>query len=295
MRRKHSDLGICSIAAFVIGVTGLTEAAAAPLSVDEEFAVAQQFHADLAVNLIYAGLIENGIRPGASSWMYQGNFDYAVLNGDVTGAYQGTLSGFLMGESWVSSLSATATSNSPPTFNLSSTGTWKRGPYAGKSYTDSGTVVVKDNGKADVDLAVKTVTKEGEGGEEDETVTNSASATDLDVEEKDDKTTVSGEIEVEAEGKSRKLDAKIILDKKDKTFTSSITYGWFTVTDNKGTFTVAQLTGSTFRGTTDFSIEVTPVPLPPSLLLLIGGVLTFAIPRQFRDRGIAVRSLNGAA
>lgn len=239
------------------------------IPIEEEFVLAQQLHVDASWSAIAFTLQdETGLLDTQSTMNYQATFDISVdPAGDFFGTYSGMLTGEYLGEAWEITYNSemstvlAAVGVKVKTFTLTSSGKWKKGDFAGKSFTDSGTLTEKANNKADMDIEINT---------EGETQKIFVTARDLDKTKADGKLTLKGKITV----KEKELDLTFVLDQATKKFTSLAEYGIFgvDVLKNTGTFTVVpKPQGQGFTGTTSFDVQM--VPEPATILLFgLGGL-----------------------
>ena len=156
-------------------------------------------------------------------------------------------------------------------WDLTSTGEWKKGPYAAKKFKDRGRLVEKPDNKADLELEIET------DGVTDKIKT---SATGLDKVKGGGKLKVTGGIDVtDDKGKTTRETLSIELDQATKTFTSQLKspFGFldFVVLKNTGTFTSVKTDGA-YHGETAFDLTVTAVPEPSGNWLLLAGALVAA-------------------
>lgn len=160
-------------------------------------------------------------------------------------------------------------------WNLDSKGRWKKGPHAGKNFTDKGKLTEKTDNTADLEIEITT---------EGESRTIKTSATGVKKEKGGGKLKVSGNIEVADEsGKVNREKLTIDLDQASKTFTSKLTSSVFgfgvVVLENEGSFT-SIVNGSNISGDTAFDISIAQVPEPATPWLAAIGVGGLLVSRR---------------
>ena len=249
---------------------------AVPIPIEEEFVVAQQLHVDSSLDAIVVQLLGDGFFDSGAKMRYRGGYEISESSpGVFSGSYKGILSGTYLGEDWSIEYSAAMITEAlaDKVWNLDSKGTWKKGPYAGKKFTDKGKLVEKPDNKADLEIEIET-----EGVTQKITTT----AKDLNKEKGGGKLKVSGNIEItDDKGKKNKEKITIDLDQATKTFTSKLTSSYLgfgvVVLENEGSYTAVS-TGNRIVGDTSFDILIAQVPEPATPLLLatgFGGLVFF--------------------
>jgi len=226
------------------------------IPIDEEYMLAQQIHVDASwIPIVLELPNESGLNP-QPNMSYESTYDISI---DPAGDYWGTSSGMLTGEylsetwdiTYDTNLETVLADGKDKKFTLASSGIWKKGDYAGKLFTDTGTITEKPNNTADLDLKITT---EGVPAQ------LSATAQGMTKNQKDGKLTLTGQITIkDKNGKEKTLDLTFVLDQSTNEFTSLAEYGilGLDVAKNTGFYTVAMKPGGQgFIGTSSFHLTV---------------------------------------
>jgi hypothetical protein len=282
IRRAHLQTALSAIV-FTAASFG-SPAAADPIPIAEEFLLATQLHVDLGWDAIIATLYEQeGLLDYGSTLLYRGSYDITeAIDGSFTGSYAGTLAGTWFGELWeilYSSTMFTEAATLNKIWNLESKGRWKRGPFEGKDFKDTGKLTEKTDNTADLDLEIET-----EGQTEKATVT----IRDMKKKKADGKLKVEGDVEIKSpDGEKHKERLSLELDQATKNFVSELkSKSIFTVLKNEGTFTIVEQDAG-FSGDISFGLTATPVPEPSAVWLLGAGAIGILV-RQARRRATDV-------
>ncbi|MDL5033503.1 PEP-CTERM sorting domain-containing protein [Pelomonas sp. APW6] len=244
---------------------------AVPIPIPEEFVVAQQLHVDSSLDAIVMQLLGAGLFNGGAKLHYEGRYQVTEsAPGVFSGGYLGMLTRSYLGEDWAIEYSSGMATDAllNKVWSLDSKGTWKKGPYKGKTFKDKGKIVEKTDNTADLDIEIET---------EGVTPKIKTAATGLKKVKGGGKLTVEGDFTVVGPaGETHEETVGIVLDQATKTFTSEVSSSVFrvgvVVLKNEGTFTVSDCAMSCFEGGTAFDITIAQVPEPATPLLLTAGV-----------------------
>jgi hypothetical protein len=258
---------------FVVGGF-VSSTIAAIIPIEEEFVLAQFMHVYSSWDGIVFRLLDEdeSLVDQQAIMHYSGEYSISQdLDGNPVGNYSGDLTGTYLGASWATHYEGSMTMASPDKkFSLISAGVWGRGPHTGKSYSDAGTVIEKENNKADISIRITT-----EGVDDPITITGENLDKHKDEEEK--KLGLEGDVTVD-DGKVMRLEKLVlILDQEKKTLENMAIIsmkkkGMWVSLENPwpGTFTVPQ---EQEPGRVNFDITVTIIPEPATLGLLSLGWL----------------------
>jgi hypothetical protein len=282
----------------------------AGIPIEEEFVASQWIYVDTSFDMITAFLFssDGSLDYSSPTLGYYGTFNIdESLPGSFSGSIHGNLNGNYLGELWEFIYAGDVTtegSSDSKTLNTSftSSGTWKNGPFKGKTFKDMGTIVEKSDNTADLVITISTDGVDANGNPiKDITGTYN----DLKKTKKDGKLNVGGKVTIEVPVVDK--DGKPVLDKDKKpkvdkyVETLSIEIDQATkkgnsklvskyirdivILENTGEFSYDEgtKTGST---SFDLTLKVQPVPAP---LPLLGLAAVFAYKKRLKDLSRSVQ------
>lgn len=275
----------------------------AGIPIEEEFVASQWIYVDTSFDMITAFLFssDGSLDYSHPTLGYYGTFNIdEYLPGSFSGSINGNLNGNYLGEQWEFIYAGDVTtegSSDSKKLNtaFTSSGTWKQGPFKGKTFKDKGTIVEKSDNTADLVITISTDGVDA-NGKPIKDITGTYN--DLKKTKKDGKLNVGGKVTIEVpvvgkdgkpeldENGKEKVDKfvetlSIEIDQATKKGNSKLVSKLINIVilENKGEFSYDEgtKTGST---SFDLTLKVQPVPAP---LPLMGLAAVFAYKKKLKD------------